>query len=241
VTRLPVLRLSPAVAFHEVDVAEAQDLLIAWRHPLHLPHDEHPAGRPYSRPFGRLAFVMEAGGRRAAMVVLASTINASVCKARGWHRYNTVDVARIARSPDRRDQKCLRAMLRITREYLVPPWLGTYPRWDARSAELRGQPQIESLSSTSLPGTPGSMYRFDGFERSGFHVAPKDAATSSPVPRTPSPTARGVHGSTAFRNRQEPSTMDEDGPRMTSHSYEVPYETRIEACDPCSAVCQRFG
>src|SRR6266700_2028385 len=85
--------------------------------------------------------------------LLASTINASVCKSRGWHRYNTVDLARIARSPDSRDQRCLRAVLRIARDYLVPLWLGTYPNWDARSADLCGQPQIEAVSSTSLPGT----------------------------------------------------------------------------------------
>jgi hypothetical protein len=164
-SRQLALRLSPVVAFYQVDVAEAEELLIAWRHPLHLPDDEHPTGRPYTRPFGSLAFVMEDGSRRSAAVVLASTINASVCKSRGWHRYNTVDLARIARSPDRRDQQCLRAVLRIAREYLVPLWLGIYPNWDARSAELCGQPQIEALSSTSLPGTPGKLYRFDGFER----------------------------------------------------------------------------
>lgn len=172
-SRQLALRMSPAVAFYQVDLAEAEELPIKWRHPLHLPDDEYPAGRPYTRPFGSLAFVMEDRGRRAATVVLASTINTSVCKARGWHRYNTVDLARIARSPDRRDQQCLRAVLRITREYLVPLWLGTYPRWDARSAELCGQPQIEVLSSTSLPGTPGQIYRFDGFQQIRTSKGPK--------------------------------------------------------------------
>jgi len=164
-SRQLALRLSPVVAFYQVDVAEAEELLIAWRHPLHLPDDRYPTGRPYRRPFGSLAFVMEDRGRRAATVILASTINASVSKTDGWHRYNTVDLARIARSPDRRDRQCLRAVLRIARDYLVPLWLGIYPRWDARSAELCGRPQIEAVSSTSLPGTPGRLYRFDGFER----------------------------------------------------------------------------
>lgn len=164
-SRQLALRLSPVVAFYQIDIREAEKLLIAWRHPLHLPTDEHPAGRPYTRPYGSMAFVMEDRGRAAAAVVLASTINTSVCKERGWHRYNTVDLARIARSPDRRDQQCLRAVLRIARDYLTPLWLGAYPRWDARSAELCGRPQIAALSSTSLPGTPGQMYRFDGFER----------------------------------------------------------------------------
>lgn len=162
-SRQLALRLSPVVAFYQVDIAEAEELLIAWRHPMHLPDEEFPTGRPYTRPFGRLAFVMEDRGRRAALVVLASTVNASVSSSHGWHRYNTVDLARIARSPDRRDQQCLRAVLRIARDYLAPLWLGTYPNWDARSAELCGRPQINALSSTSLPGTPGQLYRFDGF------------------------------------------------------------------------------
>ncbi|MGY2116671.1 hypothetical protein ACW9HR_22425 [Nocardia gipuzkoensis] len=106
--------------------------------------------------------------------MLASTINASVAKKEhGLHRYNTVDLARIARSPDRRDRQCLRAVLRIARDYLAPLWLGTYPNWDARSAELSGQTQIAALSSTSLPGTPGNMYRFDGFERIRVSKGPK--------------------------------------------------------------------
>jgi hypothetical protein len=179
-SRQLALRLSPVVAFYQVPVDEAEELLIAWRHPLHLPTAEHPDGKPYSRPFGSMAFVMEDRGRRAAAVVLASTINTSVCKAQGLHRYNVVDLARIARSPDRRDQQCLRAVLRIARDYLAPQWLGAYPRWDARSAELCGQPQIEALSSTSLPGTPGQMYRFDGFEQIRVSKGPKGGGHQRP-------------------------------------------------------------
>lgn len=179
-SRQLALRLSPLVAFYEVDVGarslrggEAEGLLIAWRHPLHLPTVKHPQGEPYTRPFGSLAFVMEDRGRVCACVVLASTINASVCKDRGWHRYNTVDLARIARSPDRRDEKCLRAVLRITREYLVPEWLGRFAKWDARSAEKCGRTQVAALASQSLPGTPGNLYRFDGFEHIRTSRGPK--------------------------------------------------------------------
>jgi hypothetical protein len=184
-SRQLALRLSPVVAFYQVDLVEAEELLIRWRHPLHLPADEHPAGRPYRRPFGSLAFVMEENGRRAATVVLASTINASVCKAQGWHRYNCVDLAWIGRSPDRRDERCLRAVLRIARDYLAPLWLGAFPGWDAHSAQRCGQPQIEALTSTSLPGTPGQLYRFDGFRqlrvstgaKGGGHQRPSAANT----------------------------------------------------------------
>lgn len=97
--------------------------------------------------------------------MLASTINTSVCAERGLHRYNTVDLARIGRSMDRRDRYCLRAVLRIAREYFVPAWFGRYEGWEARSAELCGRPQIAAVSSTSMPGTPGSLYRFDGWEK----------------------------------------------------------------------------
>jgi hypothetical protein len=153
-------RLSPLVAFYEVEVDEAVSLLIEWRHPLHL------NGEKKVRPFGKLAYVMEERGRTCGCVILASTCNASVCQDEGLHRYNTVDIARIARSLDRRDEKCLRAILRITREYLVPYWLEQdWPRWQARSELLCGRPQIEAVSSTSLPGTKGSMYRLDGFTK----------------------------------------------------------------------------
>ncbi|MGR6921239.1 hypothetical protein ACU635_43945 [[Actinomadura] parvosata] len=179
-SRQLALRLSPVVAFYQVDVAEVVELLIRWRHPLHLPDDEHPGGRPYSRPFGSLAFVMEDRGRVAAAVILASTPNTSVCKAWGLHRYNTVDLARIVRSPDRRDEQCLRAVLRIARLYLVPLWLGTYAGWDARSAELCGQPQIEALSSTSLPGTPGNLYRFDGWTKLRTSKGPMGGGRQKP-------------------------------------------------------------
>lgn len=199
-TRQLALRLSPAIAFYEVDVDEATELLIAWRHPLHLPDDEHPRGRPYKRPYGSLAYVMEDHGRRAACVVLASTINASVCKPQGLHRYNVVDLARIARSPDRRDRRCLRAVLRISVEYLAPVWLGRFPNWDARSAELCGRPQIDAVSSTSLPGTPGSIYRFDGWERLRVSTGPKGGGHQKPS--AANAIADGARGLWAYRYPQ---------------------------------------
>jgi hypothetical protein len=86
-TRPMALRWSPAVAFYRVELKEAEELLIAWRHPLHLPDDEYPQGRPYTRPFGRLPFVMEDRGRPAAVVVIASSVNTSVARDRDLHRY----------------------------------------------------------------------------------------------------------------------------------------------------------
>ncbi len=131
---------------------------------------------------------MEDHGRLAAVVILAGTINANVSKAQGLHRYNVVDLARIARSPDRRDRRCLRAVLRITVEYLVPTWLGRFPGWDARSAQLaNGRPQIAAVASTSLPGTLSArsaghagLYRFDGFDRLRVSTGPKGGGRQRP-------------------------------------------------------------
>jgi hypothetical protein len=180
-SRQLALRTSPTVAFYEVELDEAVERLIAWRHPLHLD------GEPFSRPFGRVAFVMEDRGRVAAAVVLASTINASVSKDHGLHRYNTVDLARIARSPDRRDRRCLRAVLRITVEYLAPFWLERYPRWS----------ELAAVSSTSLPGTPGQMYRFDGWERLRQSKGPKGGGWQKPS--AANQIADGARGLWAYR------------------------------------------
>lgn len=172
-------RLNPLVAFYQVDVdKEAVPLLIEWRHDLHL------AGEKKIRPFGKVAFVMEDRGRPCAVMVLASTINASVCAPMGLHRYNTVDIARICRSPDRRDDKCLRAALRITREYLVPVWLEQdYPRWRARSAEAAGRafPRIDAVCANSMPGkADGDLYRFDGFTHVRTSAGKKGGGRQNP-------------------------------------------------------------
>jgi hypothetical protein len=168
-------RRDPAIAFYEVPMAQAQDLLIAWRHPLHLPTEEHPQGQPYNRPCGRIRFLMEDAGRPAAVVVLASTINVNVSKEHGLHRYNCVDIARLGRSPDRRDKRCLRAVLRVAVEYLVPLWPRRYPRhW----------PRVDAVVSTSLPGTlsarsagSAGLYRFDGFRRPRVTRGPSGGGT----------------------------------------------------------------
>jgi hypothetical protein len=48
------------------------------------------------------------------------------------------------------------------------------------SAELCGRPQIAAVSNTSLPGTPGSMYRFDGWERLRVSKGPKGGGHQKP-------------------------------------------------------------
>lgn len=77
---------------------------------------------------------------------------------------------------------------RITVEYLVPTWLGRFPGWDARSAQLaKGRPQITAVASTSLPGTLSArsaghagLYRFDGFDRLRVSTGPKGGGRQRP-------------------------------------------------------------
>jgi hypothetical protein len=147
----------PVIGWWEIEKGEAVRLLIDWHHKLHLD------GQDYERPYGSMYFRMDVLGRPAAVVVLASSPNSSVSQDHGLHRYNCVDLARICRSPDRRDESCLRAVLRLSREYLVPLYPQRYPKkWSV----------VRAAIANSLPGTPSSqlepnssMYRFDGWER----------------------------------------------------------------------------
>ncbi len=147
----------PVIAFWEIGKPEAVGMLVDWRHKLHL------NGEPYQRPFGSIFFVMEVLGRPAAVVVLASSPNEWVSKEHGLGRYDCVDLARICRSPDHRDEYCLRAVLRLAREYLVPLYPLRYPKkWSV----------VRAVCANSLPGTASAqadgkagMYRFDGWQR----------------------------------------------------------------------------
>jgi hypothetical protein len=147
----------PIIGWWEIEKTEAVELLIAWRHKLHL------QGETYTRPFGSMFFLMEVMGRPAAVVALASSPNEWVSKKHGLGRYDCVDLSRICRSPDRRDEFCLRAVLRLAREYLVPLYPVRYPKkWSL----------VKAACANSLPGTPSSkqepnsgMYRFDGWVR----------------------------------------------------------------------------
>lgn len=156
-TRTQALRPDrPLIGVWEIPTREAERMLIAWKHPLHA------NGEKYTRPLGRMFFLMEVLGRPAAVVGLASICNTWVCKKRGLSRYDCVDLARICRSPDQRDEYCLRAVLRLAREYLVPLWPQRYKRWSTIRAVCANS--LPSTSSAQPDGKTG-MYRFDGFER----------------------------------------------------------------------------
>jgi hypothetical protein len=147
----------PIVGLWEIQKEDAERLLIEWKHPL------HDRGQPYTRPFGSMFFLLEVQGRPAAVVALASTCNTWVSKRLNLSRYDCVDLARICRSPDRRDDYCLRAVLRLAREYLVPLWPVRYPKnWSTIRAACANS--LPSTASARPDGKTG-MYRFDGWER----------------------------------------------------------------------------
>ncbi len=149
----------PIIGWWEIEKQEAEALLIQWKHKLHL------NGEPYTRPFGSMFFLMEVMGRPAAVVVLASTCNTWVSKERNLSRYDCVDLARICRSLDHRDEHSLRAVLRLSREYLVPLWPLRYPKhWSTIRAACANS--LPSTASARPDGKTG-MYRFDGWVRIG--------------------------------------------------------------------------
>jgi hypothetical protein len=147
----------PLIGWWEIDEDDAVAYLTDWQHKLHL------EGEPYERPYGSMFFLMEVMGRPAAVVALASSCNTWVSKKHGLSRYDCVDLARICRSLDHRDSYCLRAVLRLAREYLVPLYPLRYPKmWSTVKAVC-----ANSMPDTDSARTDGrvSMYRFDGFER----------------------------------------------------------------------------
>jgi len=136
----PALFGDAVVRIEPVDRATSNDLLAAWAHPL----------GPCNRPFGQDHWLLIAAGRPCALAVSASIVSPTLRDERDqtWTRRQVVELARLARHPD--EQWALRPMLRLWREALAPAW----PHWTA-----------ELLVSYSLPGTPGDLYRFDGWTR----------------------------------------------------------------------------
>lgn len=129
--------LVPAFAMEPCDDVTADTLLERWEHPL----------GPCNRPFGRQDWLMAIDGEPVAVCVSASTVSDTVA---GYARGQVVELARIARHPAHRF--VLRVALRLWRVYLAERW----PYWPVAAAV-----------SYALPGTPGDIYRFDGWERVG--------------------------------------------------------------------------
>lgn len=134
----PLLQLRPG------DGGETDRLLVDWEHPLGA----------CRRPFGSQEWVLEVEQRPVALAVSASTVSATVRAddGREWSRGEIVELARIARAPEWAGM--LRVMLRLWRMVCAPAWAQVY--WP-----------LSNLVSYAMPGTPGDIYRFDGWERLG--------------------------------------------------------------------------
>lgn len=127
----------PLMGVREATKNEANDLLVKWEHPL----------GPCNRPFGQRCYVFELGDAPVATATSASTVSST---SAGMPRRQIVELARIARHPDH--PLILRVMLRLWRVYLAQTW----PYWP-----------VSAAVSYAMPGTPGDLYRFDGWERVG--------------------------------------------------------------------------
>lgn len=130
-------QMFPVFGVRQVDTPEANALLVEWAHPL----------GPCDRPFGVQSWALEVDGVPIAVAVSASTVSATVEE---WRRAEVVELARIARHPEHRG--ALRVALRVWRDYLARRW----PFWP-----------VVAAVSYALPGTPGNLYRFDGWENRG--------------------------------------------------------------------------
>jgi hypothetical protein len=143
----------PVFAIHEVKAREADELLVDFGHPL---GPYKPNGR--GRGFGYMAFICEAFGRPVCVLISASTPNQWVSKRHGLHRYNVVELARIARADTDRDATL--AAVRLWTTYLAPIWPERYGKKWAR---------LDAAVSYSLPGTPSAMDEMKGmYHRLGF-------------------------------------------------------------------------
>lgn len=130
-----------------VEKKVANDLIEQW--------GDHPLG-PCNRLFGFEAYVLVAGGDPAALAIGCSTVSARMGqKLPGWHRFNVIELARLARAPHH--EHAMRPMLRLWREYCAPLWPQTQPRWQ----------ELVGVVSYQLPGTKGHMYNHDGWKPMG--------------------------------------------------------------------------
>jgi hypothetical protein len=131
-------QLFPLVSIESADVDDVVNpLLDRWAHPLGA----------CRRPFRQEGHVMYVHGEIIGATVTASTVSATCA---GRSRKSVVELARIARHPDRR--WVIRPLLRFWREAIAPAW----PCWP-----------VEAAVSYALPGYEGGIYRFDGWTRVG--------------------------------------------------------------------------
>lgn len=139
---LDQLTLAPpaVVGLHEVDLAEANRLLVEWGHYL----------GECRRPFGSSSFVLVAAGRPVAVAVSASIVSSTIGPdddPAEFRRGQVVELARLASG----ERWATRVMVRLWREVCAPAW----PYWSPRAA----------VAYSANERHEGRIYRFDGFER----------------------------------------------------------------------------
>lgn len=142
----PRLFDAPLAGVYPVTMAEANALLVAWKHKL----------GPCERPFGQEGYVLEAKGVPVAVAVSASIVNGPVRNedsSISYERDQVVELARLAAA----NPWANRVMLRLYREVCAQLW----PHWSVEA--------IVSYRHRGLHKTEDNLYRFDGWSlwRSG--------------------------------------------------------------------------
>lgn len=124
------------VAFGPVNQQLGNRLLEDWGHYL----------GPCLRPFGIEAWLLEVAGDPVCIAVGASVVSGNVGR---WTRRDVVELARLCSAPDAR--WATRVGLRLWREVAAQSW----PHWPVTAAVAYSQDARH----------PGSIYRFDGWEK----------------------------------------------------------------------------
>lgn len=132
---LDPLSVLPVMTVVDIELAHANELLVRWEHPLGA----------CNRPFGSMSHALCVEGEPVAVTVAASTVSSTVA---GFTRKQVVELARIGRGLDA--PWAMRPMVRLWRAVLAHRW--SY--WP-----------VQAAISYAIPGTPGDIYRFDGWER----------------------------------------------------------------------------
>lgn len=106
-TALAQLAFAPpaAVGLHEVDIADANQLLTEWGHYL----------GPCLRPFHQEGWLLDVAGRPVSVAVSASAVAATTA---GYARQQIVELARLCSG----EPWATRVMLRLWREVCAPAW-----------------------------------------------------------------------------------------------------------------------
>lgn len=132
--------LIPTVAVEEIEVDDANRLLVEWQHNL----------GPCNRPFGQQAFALHIDGHPISVALSASMVSKHVSDIEGnivATRGETVELARLASA----EPWATRVMIRLWREVHAHAW----PYW----------PVWKAISYHQNNRHTGDVYRFDGWEK----------------------------------------------------------------------------